>query len=159
MSSLSSCLSDTFSIAEFRGPGVHHRFDDSPSDDYDMDLDQRTRMLGSRGGRVILLGDGTEVVTDYSDQDAEMFDQSDEEEKDLESQVKKGQASAEEEQRTKREETPGPGSEQSQAKKEPEDKKEGTGPGSTPEEPKMMAPTDSIPMDAQKAKIEKDGAA
>ncbi|KAM3420699.1 hypothetical protein BST61_g3951 [Cercospora zeina] len=31
--------------AEFRGPGMHHRFDDSP-DDYEMDMDQRTRMLG-----------------------------------------------------------------------------------------------------------------
>lgn len=40
---------------------MHHRFDDSP-DDYDMDMDQRTRMLG-RGGRIILLGDGTEVLT------------------------------------------------------------------------------------------------
>lgn len=31
--------------AEFRGPGMHHRFDESP-DDYDMDMDQRTRLLG-----------------------------------------------------------------------------------------------------------------
>ncbi|EGP82873.1 unnamed protein product [Zymoseptoria tritici ST99CH_1A5] len=56
--------------AEFRGPGMHHRFDDSP-DDYEMDMDQRTRMLG-RGGRIILLGDGTEIVTGNGDGDVEM---------------------------------------------------------------------------------------
>jgi protein phosphatase 2C family protein 2/3 len=49
---------------------MHHRFDDSP-DDYEMDMDQRTRMLG-RGGRIILLGDGTEIVTGNSDGDVEM---------------------------------------------------------------------------------------
>lgn len=122
--------------AEFRGPGVHHRFDDSP-DDYDMDLDQRTRMLdGGRSGRIILLGDGTEVLTDDGDNDADMFDQSDEEEKDLESQVKKGQATASES-RNQREETPGPSGEPSdQLKKETAE--------SVPDEPKIMAATDSV---------------
>lgn len=93
--------------AEFRGPGIHHRFDDSP-DDYEMDLEQRTRMIGGRGGSIILLRDGTEVLTDgvENENDAEMFDQSSDEEKDLESQVRKGQAVGEGER--KREETPGP---------------------------------------------------
>ena len=50
---------------------MHHRFDDSP-DDYDMDMDQRTRMLG-RGGRIILLGDGTEIDTG-NDNDIDMED-------------------------------------------------------------------------------------
>lgn len=50
---------------------MHHRFDDSP-DDYDMDMDQRTRMLG-RGGRIILLGDGTEIDTG-NDNDVDMED-------------------------------------------------------------------------------------
>lgn len=92
--------SNTICTAEFRGPGVHHRFDDSP-DDYEMDLDQRTRMIGGRGGSIILLRDGTEVLTEAADNenDADMFDQSSDEEKDLESQVRKQGA---------REETPGP---------------------------------------------------
>ncbi|KAI9723495.1 MAG: Protein phosphatase 2C 2 [Chrysothrix sp. TS-e1954] len=85
--------------AEFRGPGIHH-VEDSP-DDYDMDMDSRTRDLGGRSGRIILLGDGTEVLTDSADSD--MFDH-DEEDKDLESQVDKGQANA----RSEREGTPGP---------------------------------------------------
>lgn len=46
---------------------MHHGFDDS-ADDYDMDMDQRTRMLG-RGGRIILLGDGTEILTGRGDDD------------------------------------------------------------------------------------------
>ena len=41
----------TFSEAEFRGPGAHNRFDPSDEDEY-MDMDQRTRLLGGRGGRV-----------------------------------------------------------------------------------------------------------
>lgn len=88
-------------------------------------------MLGGRAGQVILLRDGTEVLTDDADHDndAEMFDQSSDEEKDLESQVKKVQGA--------REETPGPahGSE--------EEAKQGTGPGNTVEEPKMKAASDS----------------
>jgi protein phosphatase PTC2/3 len=79
-------------IAEFRGPGVHHNFDDSDSG-YDVDVDSRLRTAGggngnSERGRIILLGDGTEVLTDSDD--TEMFDHGDED-KDLESQVHKGQ--------------------------------------------------------------------
>ena len=57
-------------------------------------------MLGGRSGRPILLGDGTEDLHDSDEQD--MFDH-DEEDKDLETQVSKGQA--------EREGTPGPSSE------------------------------------------------
>ncbi|MCJ1355393.1 MAG: Protein phosphatase 2C 2 [Icmadophila ericetorum] len=69
---------------EQRGPGARHQFDDS-GDDYDLDLDQRTRgFSGSRSGGIILLGDGTEVLTDSDEM--EMFDHEDED-KDLESQA------------------------------------------------------------------------
>jgi len=76
--------------AEFRGPGVHHNFDDSDSG-YDNDNhDRGKKSIGGtqRGGRIILLGDGTEILTDSDD--TEMFDQS-EEDRDLDSQVHKGQ--------------------------------------------------------------------
>ena len=72
-------------------------------DDYDMDMDHRTRPLGGRSGRIILLGDGTEVLTDSAD--TEMFDN--DEEKDLESQVNKSETAAHES-RSEREGTPGP---------------------------------------------------
>ncbi len=75
-------------IAEFRGPGVHHNFDDSDSG-YDVDMDHKSKPFGaSSRGRIILLGDGTEVLTDSDD--AEMFDHGDED-RDLEAQVPKGQ--------------------------------------------------------------------
>lgn len=75
--------------AEFRGPGVHHNFDDSDSG-YDVDMDQKSKQFGvNPRGRIILLGDGTEVLTDSDD--TEMFDHS-EEDRDLDSQVHKGQA-------------------------------------------------------------------
>jgi protein phosphatase 2C family protein 2/3 len=77
-------------LAEFRGPGVHHNFDDSDSG-YDMDMSHQGGGFGSNSrGRIILLGDGSEVLT--SSDDTEMFDQSDED-KDLASQVPKGETS------------------------------------------------------------------
>ncbi len=76
-------------VAEFRGHGVHHNFDDSDSG-YDVDMDQKLKSFGgNQRGRIILLGDGTEVLTDSDD--TEMFDRS-EEDRDLASQVHKGQA-------------------------------------------------------------------
>lgn len=68
---------------------MHHQFDDSP-DDYDMDMDQRTRSIGNSGrsGRTILLGNGTEVLTNPDDSDT--FEHGDED-KDLQSQIDKGQ--------------------------------------------------------------------
>jgi protein phosphatase 2C family protein 2/3 len=73
--------------AEFRGPGVHHNFEDSDSG-YEMDAENKGRSFGVGGyrGRIIFLGDGTEVLTDSDD--TEMFDNADED-KDLESQVSK----------------------------------------------------------------------
>ena len=100
-----SGLAKEISPAEFRGPGIRHHFEDS-GDDYDMDVDQRTRGVGGRSGRIILLGDGTEVLTDSDE--TEMFDH-DEEDKDLDSQVNKGGPQSEESRsRSEREETPGP---------------------------------------------------
>ncbi|KAK5731966.1 Protein phosphatase 2C 2 [Elasticomyces elasticus] len=98
------------------GPGRHHSFDDS-ADEYEMDMDQRTRMIGrGNAGRVILLGDGTEVNADHDD-DVEMEDRGEAEEledKDLAEQVQKGQADAKadtngpQKDRGDREQTPGP---------------------------------------------------
>ena len=91
--------------AEFRGPGVRHQFDES-GDDYELDLDQRSKGYAGRSGRIILLGDGTEVLTDSDD--TEMFDHT-EEDKDLDNQVKKGEVQSDEKQkRSEREDTPGP---------------------------------------------------
>jgi len=73
--------------AEFRGPGVHHNFDDSDSG-YDPEDSSGGRFKGfSSGGnrgRIIFLGDGSEVLT--NSEDTEMFDSED---KDLDSQVSK----------------------------------------------------------------------
>ncbi|KAF2021499.1 protein phosphatase-like protein 2c [Aaosphaeria arxii CBS 175.79] len=91
--------------AEFRGPGVHHNNDDS-ADDIDMDLDQRFRPNNGMGGRIILLGDGTEISTEAPD--SEMFDQDDE---DKDSEPEK--TDAKDNSRTAREETPGPSSKSS----------------------------------------------
>lgn len=83
--------------AEFRGPGVHHNFDDSDSG-YDVDMDQKSKGFGSnQRGRIILLGDGTEVLTDSDD--TEMFDHS-EEDQDLASQVSKAPVSTNEDKKT-----------------------------------------------------------
>ena len=77
--------------AEFRGPGVHHNFDDSDSG-YDVNMEQSNRAFSSnQSGRIILLGDGSEVLTDSDD--TEMFDH--DEDKDLASQVHKGQTASE----------------------------------------------------------------
>lgn len=101
--------------AEFRGPGVRHQFDHDSPDEYELDLDNRSRGYGGRSGRIILLGDGTEVLTDSDDQD--MFDHS-EEDKDLESQVKKGTpaTSDNDSTRSEREGTPAPQSSSDKSK-------------------------------------------
>lgn len=74
---------------------MRQNFEDS-GDDYDLDVDHRNRNLGGRSGRIILLGDGTEVLTDSDE--TEMFDH-EEEDKDLASQVGKGQTKLDEESR------------------------------------------------------------
>ncbi|KAG8528048.1 Protein phosphatase type 2C 3 [Bacidia gigantensis] len=78
--------------AEFRGPGVRHQFEDS-GDDYDMDLNNTGR------GRIIFLGDGTEVLTDGDDAG---------EDKDAETSTSNSEPVRTEEKRADREETPGP---------------------------------------------------
>lgn len=80
-------------VAEFRGPGVHHNFDDNGSgyaNDDDSDSKGKSFGIGGYKGRIIFLGDGTEVLTDSDD--TEMFDNA-EEDKDLASQVSKGSSS------------------------------------------------------------------
>ncbi|KAL6243150.1 Protein phosphatase 2C 2 [Rhinocladiella similis] len=93
--------------AEFRGPGVRHQFDHDSPDEYELDMDHHSRGFGGRSGRIILLGDGTEVLTDSDD--TEMFDQS-EEDKDTANQVKKpaSETSEEDSARGEREGTPAP---------------------------------------------------
>ncbi|KAK4151413.1 phosphatase 2C-like domain-containing protein [Chaetomidium leptoderma] len=90
--------------AEFRGPGVHHNFDDSDSG-YDIDDQKQGKSFGMGGykGRVIFLGDGTEVLTDSDD--TEMFDNS-EEDKDLVSQVSRGSSSTSHDEKTAAAEQP-----------------------------------------------------
>lgn len=86
-------LIEFYNIAEFRGPGVHHNFDDNGSgyaNDDDSDSKGKSFGIGGYKGRIIFLGDGTEVLTDSDD--TEMFDNA-EEDKDLASQVSKGSSS------------------------------------------------------------------
>lgn len=76
-------------------------------------MDHRARSFGSLGGRIILLGDGTELSS--SEADTEMFEDHDEDE-DLDQQVHKGSGAASEsdddagadEFRNQREGTPAP---------------------------------------------------
>ncbi|CZT20998.1 probable protein phosphatase 2C [Ramularia collo-cygni] len=56
--------------AEFRGPGMHHGFDDSP-DDYDMDMDQRTRMLGRGDDDDVDMDERGDAEEDTDDKDLE----------------------------------------------------------------------------------------
>jgi hypothetical protein len=93
-------------LAEHRGPGARGR-EYEGTDDFDLDLDQRTRGLAGRAGRIIILGDGTEVLTESDDH--EMFDH-DEEDKDLESQDTgaTGLEAEDASHRSEREGTPGP---------------------------------------------------
>lgn len=86
---------------------MRHQYDHDSPDEYDLDLDQRSRNYGGRSGRIILLGDGTEVLTDSDD--TEMFDQS-EEDKDTANQVKKNtpDTSDVDSARSEREGTPAP---------------------------------------------------
>lgn len=78
-------------LAEFRGPGVHHNFDDSDREYDSEDKQGKPFGVGGYKGRIIFLGDGTEVLTDSDD--TEMFDNA-EEDKDLASQVAKNDSAA-----------------------------------------------------------------
>lgn len=74
---------------------MHHNFDDSDSG-YDLEDQKQGKPFGIGGyrGRIIFLGDGTEVLTDSDD--TEMFDNT-EEDKDLDSQVSKASSSTSQE--------------------------------------------------------------
>jgi len=108
-----------------------------------MDSDSRDKGPGGRAGNVILLRDGTDVMTE-NENEGGMFDQSLDEDKDLESQVQKGQG--------KREETPGPSTAKTQeganghsnGSNKTKEAEAGTGSGETVEEPKMKAASDSV---------------
>ncbi|KAJ5936934.1 Protein phosphatase 2C [Penicillium verhagenii] len=87
------------SEAEFRGPGIRNQFEDQP-DDYDLEMERsRAFSVRSAGGRIILLGDGTEVIPDQNEE--ELFDQT--EDHDLANQVRPGNSTWND-----REATPGP---------------------------------------------------
>ena len=59
--------------AESKGPGIQHHPNDS-GDDYDIGgLDSRARIINSRGGRIILLGNGAELHTDPEEDDADCW--------------------------------------------------------------------------------------
>lgn len=146
------CLSPLTTTAEKKPPGTRARFSrNSDSDDPDGDVhDSASHQFlgGGSSGRIIMLGDGTEVMTDSGDQDADMFDQSEDE--DLE--VTKGQTVTDAaESRSSREKTPGPTGDGSVPADKSEDaasiaKPETASLQSTPaDEPKMMAASDSIP--------------
>ncbi|KAL8987415.1 MAG: hypothetical protein Q9177_003373 [Variospora cf. flavescens] len=97
-------------ISEMRAPGQRRDRSEESGDDYDLDLDKHDKHdsgFGGRSGRIILLGNGTEVVTDSDEQEA--FDHEDDD-RDLENQVSKHNASASHDtiNRNQREDTPGP---------------------------------------------------
>jgi len=70
-----------------------------------MELDSRFRPNNGMGGRIILLGDGTELTTEAPD--AEMFD-NDNEDKDLDSQVGRSKTDGSNGATSAHEETSGP---------------------------------------------------
>ncbi|KAL8711324.1 MAG: hypothetical protein Q9220_004221 [cf. Caloplaca sp. 1 TL-2023] len=104
-------------FAEMRAPGQRgrKRLEDS-GDDYDLDMDKQGSGFGGRSGRIILLGNGTEVLTDSDEQ--ESFDHEDDD-RDLENQVRKHDANATKDAadyRNQREDTPEPQSQESMGK-------------------------------------------
>ncbi|KAK5715736.1 Protein phosphatase 2C 2, partial [Elasticomyces elasticus] len=96
-------IAERVAQAEFRDRG-NRRFAEAP-DDYEVDLD-RTREFGVRSGRIILLGDGTEVIPDQSED--EPFDQSEEEQEASSTTTNQEQAGSTGTTRNDREGTPGP---------------------------------------------------
>lgn len=89
---------------------MRNHYDHDDSDDLDLDIPRhRGPGFGGRSGRIILLGDGSEVLTDSTD-DVEMFDHSMDDDKDIESQIKKGdiETGDDDSTRSEREGNPGP---------------------------------------------------
>ena len=129
----------------------YRRYNEDSGDEYDLDLDQRTRGIGGRPGRIILLGDGTEVLTDSDD--TEMVDH-EEEDKDLESQVSRGQSSSDAQNvdpRNERGDTPAPLSRETQEASHTPVTVEGENPFDTPSSTAIDGPSEAH--DAPKPKI------
>ncbi|KAL8674957.1 MAG: hypothetical protein Q9168_000660 [Polycauliona sp. 1 TL-2023] len=107
------CAPPEFAEIRAIGQGRRKGLEDS-GDDYDIELDkQGSGYGGGRSGRIILLGNGTEVLTDSDEQ--EVFDHEDDD-RDLENQVSKHDAKAHKDTadlRGQREDTPGPQSHES----------------------------------------------
>lgn len=99
---------------------MRNDYDQDDSDDLDLDIPRnRGPGFGGRKGRIILLGDGSEVLTDTTD-DAEMFDHSMDDDRDEEeNQIKKARAQGDDSDsmRSEREGTPGPQSIEKQHEK------------------------------------------
>ncbi|KAJ6150835.1 hypothetical protein N7470_007429 [Penicillium chermesinum] len=89
--------------SEFRGPGIRNQFEEQP-DEYDLEMERSRAFSVHQGGRIILLGDGTEVIPDQHDE--ELFDQTDDHDQN------QPPASA-------REDTPGPQGKESQISESP----------------------------------------
>ncbi|KAH1345370.1 hypothetical protein KXV68_006480 [Aspergillus fumigatus] len=68
------CAPPEYGKSEFRGPGIRNQFEETP-DNYDSEND-RSRGFSVRSGRIILLGDGTELIPEQNDE--ELFDQREE---------------------------------------------------------------------------------
>jgi len=119
--------------AEFRGPGMHHSFDDSP-DDYDMDMDQRTRMLGRHDH------DGDVDMDERGEAEEDSSEEKDEE------QVRKDQAKSNDD-RGQREQTPGPSTTEVTQKVEEAAQRLFGSDSTKPEDP-----TTSVPVDASATK-------
>lgn len=62
--------------AERRGPNINCDFEDSDICAYNFDLNDQARYTDSRYGRIIILGDGSEILSDPDD--TEIFDNMDE---------------------------------------------------------------------------------
>lgn len=149
-------------VAEMRAPGqrARNRLEDS-GDDYDPDLDKQGNGFGGRSGRIILLGNGTQVLTDSDEQ--EVFDHEDDD-RDLENQVSKHDANAAKETihlRNQREGTPGPPSQGSTTAQEAPEPTEVSNPFDSPssatseksEPTEMTAAVKKIPESALPEKL------
>ncbi|RHZ66242.1 PP2C family serine/threonine-protein phosphatase [Aspergillus thermomutatus] len=68
------CAPPEYGKSELRGPGIRNQFEETP-DNYDLEND-RSRGFSVRSGRIILLGDGTELIPEQNDE--ELFDQKEE---------------------------------------------------------------------------------
>ncbi|GFF49629.1 protein phosphatase 2C homolog 3 [Aspergillus udagawae] len=104
------CAPPEYGKSEFRGPGIRNQFEETP-DNYDLEND-RSRGFSVRSGRIILLGDGTELIPEQNDE--ELFDQR-EENRDVTNHLQ--HESPESSARGDREGTPGPQSKNETASK------------------------------------------